>query len=145
MPHKLKSAPARYEGLRPRSMADRRSVVRIVVYGLLAVGLVFGFRLLQSHWQEQREHHWSAASAIVLDVRPVLVTQSGSAYGRMLYNTQVLVSFESPQGALQRWVTLRKLPATMETVQQQTIRWKGTRCIVRWNPADHNQIDAEIS
>jgi hypothetical protein len=147
MPLKIKPAPVGYTGLWPQTHADRKVLWMAVATGLLAViAVVAIFYLSQSEGQRRREANWSRASSVVEQVRPVLAGEHQGKYGGwMLYNAQVLVTFNDGQGTQKRWVTLRQAPQSLSQVNFDASRWIGRSCIVRWNPANSNEIDVEIS
>ena len=146
MPHKLKPEQERYTGLKPRSRQDRRAATVIVMYVLIAVCAVFGLRALQSNWSGVREITWRSAPGKIETVRPVLVTQGNAQTGSlMLYVPEILVNYQSDTGPEQRWVRVRQTPKRLPDIELQGSRWKGAICVVRWNPDNPNQIDADVS
>lgn len=146
MPHKIKLEREHYTGWKPRSHKDRRAVAIIIMYVLLAVSAVFGLRALQSYWSGVRESTWRSAPGRIEMVRPVLVTQANAQTGSlMLYEPEVLVSFRSDNGQEQKWIRVRQTPERLADIELQESRWKGAMCVVRWNPTNPNEIDADVS
>jgi hypothetical protein len=145
MPHKIKPVD-HYTGLKPANRRERRSLLKLCLYAILAIAAVIGLRVLQQHWQQVRELTWSSAPGTILDARPNPSQPVSFGYNsKMLYPTQVLVSFSAKGAPQQRWITLRKSFETPEAIQFSAQRWKGAQCTVRWNPSNLNQIDAEVS
>ena len=146
MPHKIKPEHERYTGLKPRSRGDQRAAAAIAVYVLLAVCAVFGLRALQRHWSGIRQATWRSAPGKIEMVRPVLVTQGNAQTGSlMLYESEVLVSFRSDTGQEQKWIRVRQMPKRLADIELQESRWRGAICVVRWNPTNPNQIDADVT
>jgi hypothetical protein len=146
MPHKIKLAPARSSGLRPRSARDKVSLLTILVYvGVGIVGVAATFAL-QRHWQRIRELNWSSATGTILDVQPGLPVGYGSTYRPgALYTVKVLVHVSLGGVEQERWIELRQHRQSRTEIQVDAQRWRGATCIVRWNSADISQIDAEVS
>lgn len=146
MPHKIKLAPEHFTGIRPQSRSDMRSLVSLCLSALGAVAAVFALWMLQQHWQQVRELTWSSANGTIEDIRSVPTSEVDSQFGgAMLYQVQVLVRFPFGSSSAERWVTVRHAPESLSQLQGQMQRWKGASCIVRWNPSNPDQIDAEVS
>ena len=61
----------------------------------------------------------------------------------MLYQAQVLVAYSENGTVMHRWITLRQIPQKLAYIAFEATSWKGGHCIIRWNPDDSSQIDAE--
>jgi hypothetical protein len=146
MPHKIKLAPLPYTGLRPSSPGDRRSLASIVFYMVGSIAVVAALFALQRHWQQVRELTWTSATGKILDVQPDTLMSHGATYHpENLYTVKVLISVPINGTEQQRWISLRRSPVPIAEIQLEAQRWKGAICIVRWNPTDNSQIDAEVS
>lgn len=146
MPHKIKLAPEHYTGIRPRNRSDFASLAKACFYAAMAVGAVVALWVLQQHWQQVRELTWQSATGTIVDVQPDALTSYGSAYRPgPLYRIRVQVSFPFNGARQLRWITLRKSPETVAGIQLDAQRWRRASCVVRWNPNNSNQIDAEVS
>jgi len=146
MPHKIKPAPELFTGLRPRTPAERHSLLKIALAVVLAMLAVAGLWFSKRHSQIERQDKWSNAIGTIENVRPVLAAKSdGNFGGAMLYTIQVLVRYPSNVGSKERWITVSQRPETLAEAQAQSVRWKGATCVVRWNPTSPEQIEAEVS
>ncbi len=80
------------------------------------------------------------------EVRPEMATPIGSRYdSAAAFKVQVLVRFPMAGSMQERWIELRKSSESAVSIEVDAKRWKGASCIVRWNPSNPNQIDADVS
>jgi len=130
----------------PRSSKDRRSLVRIalfVVVAILAVNLLLYLKRVEA---ERRAALWTSATATIQDARPKLIGQGNSqGGGAMLYNVEVLARFSKDGVLQQRWITVGESPMLLADAQFKAFRWKGQQCTVRWKPSDPDRVIAEAS
>jgi hypothetical protein len=116
------------------------------------IGLVFGAILaviclfyVKQRTQLAREQNWSTAVGRIEDTRTTLVSRVDSMYGgRMLYEVQVLAAFFVNGSQQKRWITVEQAPKTLASAQFEEAHWKGTQCIVRWNPSNRREIAIEL-
>jgi 4-amino-4-deoxy-L-arabinose transferase-like glycosyltransferase len=146
MPHKIKLEPQSYRGLRPKSRSERLTLVKVAASFCLALGVCSSLWLLQWKWSRTRERNWIHAAATVEQVRKVPIANAGSAYGGgMLYQVEVLVSYDVAGARNQRWIAVRQAPKSVADVQLESLRWNGNKCTVLWNPSNPAQADVELS
>ncbi len=146
MPHRIKSAPERYTGLGPASLAERRTLAKVTVLTVCVIALVAGLWVLQVHWQRVRELTWSSARGEILDVRPVLAGDVGQTRGgTMVYRIEVLAKYTFNNAQHERWISMSQAPRSLDDARIEAFRWRGRPCIVRWNPSNPVEIVVEIS
>jgi hypothetical protein len=145
MPHTIKLAPERYSGLRPANPVERRSLLKVCALTTSVVAFAIGLWLLQQHWRQVRELTWKSADGLVEDARPVLVAENATLRGgAMLYRVEVLAQYRVDGVDRERWIAVSQRPEALGDAQFQAFQWKGSKCVVRWNPADGGQAAVEI-
>jgi hypothetical protein len=121
-------------------------LLTILAYAGVALVGVAGIFALQQHWGRIRELNWSSATGTILDVQPGLPVGYGSTYRPdALYTVKVLVHVSLGGVEQERWIDLRQQHQSRIEIRVDAQRWRGATCVVRWNPEDTGQIDAEVS
>ena len=64
--------------------------------------------------------------------------------GNMFYEVQVLTAFSVNGSHQERWITVAQAPKTLTSAKFEEAHWKGTQCIVRWNPSNPREIAVEL-
>jgi hypothetical protein len=145
MTHSLSNRAA-WQVIRPRTRADRRSLVKLAA--ILAVLALLGATLLhiKQRDQEIRGQTWQSAPATLIDARPILWMQAhAQSGGAMLYQVEVLDHFRSDGKQREQWITLSGTPLLLSDAQFKAYLLKGKTCIVRWRGSDLAHPIAEIS
>ena len=62
----------------------------------------------------------------------------------MFYDVQVLAAFSVNGVRQERWITVDQPPKMLASVEFEEAHWKGTQCVVRWNPSNVSQIIVEL-
>ena len=129
----------------PKKLSDQRTLLRIgslvVVIAACAAGLYYN-----NHRQKMiREQDWTSAIATIEDgLTQVALHVDSPMGGAMLYAVEVLAQYPAGGGVQERWIPIHQPAQPLADAQLQIFRLKKQQCIVRWNPADLNQIVAEI-
>lgn len=129
----------------PRTRRDRKELLGIVGLVFGAIVAVIGLLYLKQRTELAREQGWSTAVATIEDTRTNLVSKVDSNFGGgMFYEVQVLATFSMNGSQQKRWITVEQSPKTLTSAQFEEVHWKGTHCIVRWNPSNPRQIAVEL-
>jgi hypothetical protein len=145
MPHTLSNRAA-WQLIRPRTHADRRSLVKLAA--ILAALALFVATLLHIKHRDQeiREQTWQSAPATIVDARPLLWMQAhAQGGGAMLYQVEVLARFQAGGKQRERWITISGAPLRLPDAQFKAYLLKGKTCVVRWRTSDLAHPIAEIS
>lgn len=132
--------------IRPKSRNDRRTVLKLSAYLLVALISVAGLLYDNKRQQSIREKEWASAVGLVEDARPQLAMQINSERGgTMLYRVEILARYSVDGTIREQWTTLPQMPQRFADAQLQAYLYKGKRLVVRWNPHDQQHIAAEIN
>jgi hypothetical protein len=131
--------------VRPRSAkAWHQARVLCAYVAVIAVFLVAGL-LVKNRRQSEREQSWQSASALIEDVQPKAAIQVESQLGGgILYDVAILAKYSSEGNVHERWITVEQQAEPLGAVQLQAFRWKGQRCIVRWQGSEPERVVAEV-
>jgi hypothetical protein len=134
-----------YQRVRPRNRPARWQLLVICGCVLLVIGVPASLLYYQHRTQQYREQNWDSAVATIEDVRMKLVGEGGSGLGGgTLYSVEVLARFAVDGTPQERWIRIEQGPESSAFAQLQARLWKGEKCFVRWNPANPDQIVAEM-
>jgi hypothetical protein len=144
-PHEVVSDTDGLNTILPRTRSDWNELLGIIGVVFGAILVVAGLLYLRHRTQLTREQGWSSAVATIEDTRTTLVSKVDSKYGgSMLYEVQVFAAFSVNGSQQERWITVEQPPKTLPSAQFEQAHWKGTHCIVRWNPSDPKEIVVEL-
>jgi len=120
---------------------DLLGVFGVVLGTILAIA---GLTYLKQRTRVARAN-WANAAARIEDTRTRLVRQSDSKYGgRMLYQVEVLAAFSMNGSHQERWIPVEQAPKTLTSAQFEEAQWKGSKCVVRWNPSNPREMAVEL-
>jgi hypothetical protein len=142
--HELLSDTETPNEILPRTRSDRNQLAMVaLVFG--AILAIIGLFYVKQRNQLAREKGWPSAVAMIEDTRTTLVSKVDGMYGgSMLYEVQVLAAFSVNGSQQKRWITVQQAPKTLASAQFEEAHWKGTQCIVRWNPSNARHIALEL-
>ena len=121
--------------IRPKSRNDRRTVLKLSAYLLVALISVAGLLYDKKRQQSIREKEWASAVGLVEDARPQLAMQINSERGgTMLYRVEILARYSVDGTIREQWTTLPQMPQRFADAQLQAYLYKGKRLVVRWIP-----------
>jgi len=127
---------------RPRNGHNNLLGVFVLVLGTILA--VSGLLYLKQRTRLARAN-WANAAGTVEDTRTRLVSQSDSKYGgRMLYQVEVLAAFSVNGSHQERWIPVEQTPKTLTSTQYEQAQWKGSKCVVRWNPSNPREMAVEL-
>jgi hypothetical protein len=131
--------------VRPREGTDRNQILIILAFLGIGIAGAAGLRTLLHHSHVYRQQHWYSSEATVKDVQPKLLQIVDSRYGGYtLYQAEVLASFSIGGVPQQRWIGVQQQPRTKEVIEAEGRFWRGKQYVVRWNPANPNQMIVEL-
>jgi nitrate reductase NapE component len=131
--------------IRPRSNANKRQLIRFIVFVVIGIAIVGAFVYVKGRMQRYREENWESAVATVEDVRPKLTGQFNNITGGgMLYNAEVLAKYPLNGATQERWILVEKSAANLDWINFQRHLWIGKTYVVRWKPNHPDQVEIEI-
>jgi hypothetical protein len=132
--------------LRPKSRSDWKGIEVICGCVVLAFAVVVAISFFKHRQQEDIERTWQSAPATIDDARPVIASRVESVRGgAMLYQLEVLASYNAEGAARRRWIRVGRQPELLADAQLQAFRWKGRHCLVRWKPSHPEQVIVEAN
>ena len=142
--HGLVSEKQHSSKMLPQTRKDRNQLLGLIGLILGATLAVIGlFYLKQRTLLSQA--NWATAAGTIEDTRTRLVSRADSKYGgNMLYEVQVLTAFSVNGSRQEHWITVAQAPKTLTSAKFEESHWKGTQCIVRWNPSNPQDIAVEL-
>lgn len=132
--------------IHPRNRSDWRQLGTVSAYLLLIVIFVVTTFFVRHTHRQDIEANWQSTTADIEEVRSQPAWLSESAYGGvMLYDVQVLVSYDLHGARQERWVKVQQQPRPLAEAKLQTFRWKSKTCRVHWKISSPDQVIVDVS
>src|SRR5437868_10729548 len=129
----------------PKSRNNRKTLWTMGGYLALMVIFVVAVVFFQHRRLEEIRNTWQSATAIIEDVRPVVVSQVDSQFGgAMLYQVDILAHYKANGFEQRRWIRIERRPGPSPD-GNQIARWKGKQFVVRWKATQPDQVVQELN
>jgi hypothetical protein len=129
----------------PRTKSERNQLLGIVGFVFGVILAVVGLFHIKQRSQLVRDQTWARSIGTIVDARTHLISESSGLYGgSMSYDVQVLVAFSANGSQRESWITVGQPPKTLASAEVEQAHWKGTQCVVRWNPSNLSAIAVEV-
>lgn len=126
----------------PNKRNDWRKLTILASFLLITLLAVVVILIHKHSFQEYIEQTWASSIGTVEDARITPMTNSGRV---MTYQVEVLMTYPINGVSQQRWVHIEQQPKSHIEAELQIFRWRGNKCVVRWNPSHPEQVIAELN